>query len=47
MIMIVLTIVTMVLMRKISLTATCLLIPYVIWLCFAGYLNGYIMVMNK
>jgi len=47
MIMIILTIVTMVLMRKISLTATCLLIPYIIWLCFAGYLNGYIMVMNK
>lgn len=47
MIMIILTIVTMVLMRKISLTATYLLIPYIIWLCFAGYLNGYIMVMNK
>jgi|TARA_B110000971_G_C19835511_1_gene420076 translocator protein len=43
---IILTIITMVLMRRISSTGVYLLIPYIIWLCFAGYLNGYIMVMN-
>lgn len=44
---IILTIITIVLMRKISKIGAYLLIPYIIWLCFAGYLNGYIMIMNN
>jgi len=44
---IILTVITIVLMRKITRIGAYMLIPYVIWLCFAAYLNGYIMVMNK
>jgi len=44
---IILTIITIILMRKMSPIGAYLLIPYVLWLCFAGYLNGYIMVMNE
>lgn len=45
-VIIILTIITIILMRKISKKGAYLLIPYVLWLCFAGYLNGYIMLMN-
>ena len=44
---IILTIVTIILMKKISKKGAYLLIPYVLWLCFAGYLNGYIMFTNQ
>lgn len=46
-VIIILTIVTIILMRKYSKIGAYLLIPYVVWVCFAGYLNGYIMIMNK
>lgn len=32
--------------RKISKTATWMLIPYILWVCFAGYLNFAIYLLN-
>ena len=34
-------------LQKISKKASYFLIPYILWLCFAGYLNLYIVINNK
>lgn len=44
--MIVLTIITMYLNRKIKAHLNYLLVPYLLWISFAFYLNGYIVVKN-
>lgn len=44
--MIVLTIITMYLNRKIKAQLNYLLVPYLLWISFAFYLNGYIVVKN-
>ena len=46
-VIIILTIITIILMRKITKIGAYILIPYVLWLCFASYLNGYIIANNK
>ncbi|MBN1871822.1 MAG: tryptophan-rich sensory protein [Candidatus Omnitrophica bacterium] len=38
---------TIIIFRKISLTAAMLLIPYILWVSFAVFLNGAIFVLNK
>lgn len=43
---IILTYYTYVLMKKVSKFASLLLVPYLLWLCFAAYLNGYIVLNN-
>ena len=43
---IIFTFITIIQFYKISLTATLFLIPYFMWLCFALYLNLYIVINN-
>ena len=43
---IIFTIITFIKMLKISKIAAYLLIPYILWLLFASYLNGYIILKN-
>ena len=43
---IILTFLTYISMIKISKNAAYLLLPYLLWLCFATYLNGYIVFNN-
>ena len=45
-IMIILTLVTMYLNTKINSRLNYILIPYLVWISFAAYLNGYIVVKN-
>lgn len=45
-IMIILTIITIYESRKLKMIYWYILIPYLIWICFASYLNGYIILMN-
>ena len=46
-VIIILTIITILLMRNITKIGAYILIPYILWLCFASYLNLYIIIHNK
>jgi benzodiazapine receptor len=38
--------ITIILFHEQSPLAAYLLVPYICWLCMAGYLNGYVVIMN-